>query len=328
VIVDVHAHYVAPRALDEAAREPGRFGVGVETVEGGRRRLTFPGLAATRPMLPRLLELAERRSAMAATGVERQVLAPWMDVVGYSLPPDEGARWSRLLNTGLAETLRAEGGGRFDGAATVPLQDGARAAAELEHAVGVLGLSGVQIGTNVLGVPLGRASLDPLWRAAVATRTPVILHPWHVAGEDRVAPLGLLQLLGYPFDTTLAAASLVLDGVADRFPELTVVLVHAGGFFPYQAGRLQRGHALAARATRAPLDALRWFYYDTITHWTPPLRFLAEIAGADRLVLGTDYPFDVGDPDPVASVRAARLDPAAERAVLGATAAALFRLRA
>lgn len=326
--LDVHAHFVPPRAVEEARRRPDAYGVGVEMLADGRHRLAFPGSGWTRPLLPKLVELAERRRAMAASGVGRQLLAPWMDVVGYALPPDAGRRWSRLLNASLAETLAEEGAGTFAGVATVPLQDPAGAAAELEHAVGALGLSGVQIGTNVLGVPLGAAGLEPFWAAAIATHAAVILHPWHVAGEDRLGAHGLLQLLGYPFDTTLAAASLVLDGVADRFPELSVILVHGGGFFPYQAGRLGRGHHLAGGRGRAPLDALRWFYYDTITHWAPPLRYLAEVAGADRLVLGSDYPFDVGDPDPVASVRGAGLGAPAERAILGDTARALFGLAA
>ena len=205
-VLDVHAHFVPPRAIEEARRRPDAFGVGVETLSDGRARLAFPGSGWTRPMLPKLVELRERRRGMAAGGVGQQLLAPWMDVVGYALAPETGRRWSRLLNTALAEALAEDGSGAFAGVATVPLQDPAAAAAELEHAVGALGLAGVQIGTNVLGAPLGAAGLDPFWAAAVAARTPVILHPWHVAGEDRLGAHGLLQLLGYPFDTTLAAA--------------------------------------------------------------------------------------------------------------------------
>ncbi|HXH83344.1 MAG TPA: amidohydrolase family protein [Candidatus Tectomicrobia bacterium] len=325
--VDVHAHFVAPRALAEASAHPERYGVAVEEVGEGRRRVRFAGAPPTRPLHPKLLDLTERRRMMAAGRLGGQLLAPWMDVVGYALPAEQGRRWSRLLNESLAEAIREDGSGAFAGIATAPLQDGAAAAGELEHAIGRLGLKGVQIGTNVMGAPLSRPELDPFWRAAAAMRAPVILHPWHVPGEERLGAHGFLQLLGYPFDTTLAAASLVLDGVAERFPDLRVVLVHAGGFFPYQAGRLARGHRLEqGSAGRAPLDALRWFYYDTITHWAPPLRFLAEVAGAGRLVLGTDYPFDVGDHDPVASVEAADLGADATRAILQLTARRLFGL--
>ncbi len=325
--LDVHAHFVPPRALAELGAHADRYGVGVETVGEGRVRLLFPRTGYTRPLAPKLLDLAERRRSMSAARLGAQLLAPWMDVVGYALSPEAGRRWSRLLNETLAAALREEGSGAFAGIATVPLQDGKAAAGELEHAMGHLGLRGVQIGTNVMGAPLSRPELDPFWQAAVATRAPVILHPWHVPGEERLTSHAFLQLLGYPLDTTLAAASLVLDGVAERFPDLRVILVHAGGFFPYQAGRLARGHRLEqASAARAPVDALRWFYYDTITHWAPPLRYLAEVAGAGRIVLGTDYPFDVGDPDPVGSVEAAGLGEAAETAILRDTARALFRL--
>lgn len=323
--VDIHAHFVPPRLFEELSRRPGRYGVGMEELDDGRRRVLFPGAGYTRPILPRLLDTAERRTTMRATGVDQQILAPWMDMVGYALPRETGRRWSRLLNESLADALQADGGREFLGVATVPLQDGTLAAAELEHAVGRLGLRGVQIGTNVMGAPLDRPTLDPFWAAAVATRAPVILHPWHVAGEDRLEPHGFLRLLGYPFDTTLAAGALVFGGVADRFPDLRVILVHAGGFFPFQAGRLQRGHLLEGATQRlSPLDALGWFYYDTITHWARPLRYLAEVAGTDRIMLGSDYPFDVGDPDPVATVKSAAFSEPAEVAILGATARALF----
>lgn len=232
--VDVHAHFVPPRVFAELERESARYGVTVEPLADGRKRLGFPRLGLTRPVLPALLDLAERRRTMGGRAIGHQLVAPWMDVVGYSLEPEMGRRWSRLLNESLDEALAAEGSGAFAGAATVPLQDPKGAAEELGHAVGALGLRALQIGTNVLGTPLGQAGLEPLWEAASASRTPVILHPWPTAGKERLGAHGFLQLLGYPFDTTLAAASLVFDGVAGRFPDLSVILVHAGGFFPYR----------------------------------------------------------------------------------------------
>lgn len=322
-VVDVHAHCVPPRVLEELGRHPERYGVAVETLTDGRRRLRFPGAGWTRPLLPRLLDVAARVPGLRQRAISHQLLAPWMDLVGYSLDPETGRRWSRLLNQALAEAVE-EVPGAFAAVATVPLQDPVGAAAELEHAVGVLGLRAVQIGTHVRGTALGRAGLEPFWTAAVATRVVVILHPYAPAGQERYPEHGFLQLLGYPFDTTLAAASLLFDGVIERFPELRVVLVHAGGFFPYQAGRLARGWHLAGRGAPGPLDAVRWFHYDTIAHAAAPLRYLAEVAGADRLLLGTDDPFDVGDPDPVGTVRALGLDGSAERGVLGATAARLL----
>jgi predicted TIM-barrel fold metal-dependent hydrolase len=164
--IDIHAHYIPPRVLDELERRPGSYGVGVERHQS------------------------------------------------------------------LAETLAGpSAGGRFSGVATVPLQDGKRAADELTYAVGRLGLRGAQIGTNVLGAGLDAAGLDPFWETAEALAVPIILHPWAVAGEERMRRHGMIRLVGYPADTTLAAASMVFGGIADRYPGLRVVLVHAGGSF-------------------------------------------------------------------------------------------------
>ncbi len=329
MIIDVHAHHVPRRFLEALEREPALYGVGVDRQADGRIRLLFPGDTYTRPILPGLIDLERRVKEMDAAGVEHQVLASWMDATGYALPPEQGARWSRRFNETLAEALREPGArGRFSGLATVPLQDGRRAAAELEHAVRDLGLRGVQIGTNVLGRNLDVAGLDPFWEAATALRVPVLLHPWHTAGEERMERYNMIRLVGYPADTTLAAGSIIFGGIADRFPGLAVLLVHAGGFYPYQAGRFQRAWTLLPepRASRSAIDHLRWFHYDTITHLPHALRYLADLVGPGRIVLGSDAPFDVGDPAPVASVRSAGLGPDAERQILEANPSRLLGL--
>lgn len=325
--IDVHAHYLPPRVLRELEHDPAPYGVGVERLPDGGVRLLFPGHGYTRPVLPALLDLERRVADLAAAAVGHQVLANWMDAVGYALSPEAGARWSRLYNESLAETLQTStAGGRFSGLATLPLQDGARAAEELAHAVQRLHLRGAQIGTNVLGKGLDAAGLDPLWEAASALGVPIVLHPWHVAGEERMHRHGMIRLVGYPADTTLAAASIVFGGVADRFPALRILLVHAGGFYPYQAGRFQRALDVQAepRPGTAAIDALRWFHYDTITHMPRALSWLVDLVGPDRVLLGSDAPFDVRDPAAVATVRAAGLGGDAERAILHANAVSLF----
>lgn len=327
--IDIHAHHVPPRFLEAVEREPARYGVGLDRGADGRIRLLFPGQTYTRPILPALLDLERRVSELDAAGIRHQVLATWMDAAGYALPAEQGARWSRRFNESLAEALREPvARGRFSGLATVPLQDSARAAAELEHAVRALGLRGAQIGTNVLGRNLDAAGLDPFWEAAAALRVPVVLHPWHVAGEERMERHGMIRLVGYPADTTLAAGAIIFGGIADRFPTLQIVLVHAGGFYPYQAGRLQRAWTLLPepRPGRSALDHLRWFHYDTITHLPQALRYLVDLVGSDRIVLGSDAPFDVGDPTPVRSVESAGLGKVAEQAILETNPARLLGL--
>lgn len=324
--IDVHAHYVPPEFFAAVEREPARYGVGLDRGADGRIRVLFPGAPYTRPLAPALLDLGQRARDLDAAGVRHQVLATWMDVVGYALPPELGARWSRRFNECLAEAVKGSAG-RFSGLATLPVQSPEAAADELAYAVQQLGLRGAQIGTNVLGKNLAEAGLDPLWRAASALKVPIVLHPWHVVGEERMHRHGMVRVVGYPADTTLAAGSLVFGGVADRFPELDIVLVHGGGFYPYQAGRFERQYVLepAPKPQRSAIDRLRWFHYDTITHMPAALRYLVELVGSERVVLGTDAPFDIGDAAPVESVRKAGLGEPAEHAILESNALRLFR---
>jgi aminocarboxymuconate-semialdehyde decarboxylase len=252
-----------------------------------------------------------------------------MDVAGYSLPPAQGAAWSRLQNEALAASLARVAGGHR-GLATVPLQDVASAAAELRVAVRDLGLRGAMVDPNALGRPLGDAAFDPFWKAAADLGAPVVLHPFLLEAVERFGRHYLHNLVGYPFETTLAAASLILGGTLDRFPGLSVVLVHGGGFLPYHIGRFDRAHGTRpeARADDAGLPShyLRRFLYDTLVQRPEALRFLVQLVGHDRVLLGSDHPFWMGDPDPLRVVRAAGLDAATEAAILGENAARLFRL--
>jgi aminocarboxymuconate-semialdehyde decarboxylase len=208
------------------------------------------------------------------------------------------------------------------------MQDPPAAAAELRYAVESLGFRGAMIDTNVQRRPLGDAALDPFWRAAMDLGVPVILHPYVIEPVGRFDRYYLHNLVGYPFETTLAACDLVFGGTLDRMPELAVVLVHGGGFLPYQLGRFDKGHRVRAEARASgagPASAYtRRFYYDSLTHSARSLKFLCETVGADRVLLGSDFPFPLGEREPVGAVRDACLGEAAEAAVLGANAARLF----
>ncbi len=301
MIVDAHAHYLSPRVIEELERDAPAYGCELRTTPDGLPQIVFPGRPPLRPVGRPVRDLSERITRIAQQGVDRQVLSTWMELYCYFLPPEIGARWCRLQNRTLAEDLRAAGG-RFSGMAVVPLQDGKLAAAELES----------------------------LWAAAEALDQPVLIHPYAPQIGFRLARYNLSQAVGNPLDTTIAAGCLIFGGVADRHPALKVILAHGGGFFPYQVGRFQRVYQVSPEArehaSRPPLDYARWFYYDTVLLYAPAVRYLVETVGADRVLLGSDYPFDVGDPDPTAVVRAAGLAPAAEAAVLGGTCCQLFGL--
>ena len=328
MIVDVHTHYVSPRAIETARRDPARHGVRVDEARGAPR-LTLGNGPALRPLLPALHDLAAYVAFMQARGITHALVGPLMDMVGYHLPAAQGRAWNRVLNEALAEDLKQAPPG-LRGLASVPLQDPAAAADELRHAVLRLGFRGAMVDTNVERRPLGDAALDPFWRAAMELGVPVILHPFVLEPAPRFDEFYLHNLVGYPFETTMAASSLIFGGTLDRMPELTVVLVHGGGFLPYQVGRLDRGHT-ARPETRAggagPASGyVRRVYYDTLTHSARSLCFLCDVVGADRLLLGSDFPFGLGDPEPVASLRAAGLGEPSERAALAENAARLFGL--
>lgn len=328
MIVDVHLHFLSPLAIEAARKAPERHGVRVLD-GGGRPRLQVGGEAPTRPLLEPLYTLDRHLAFLDAQGIDAAVFGPLMDVAGYALAPAHGAAWSRTQNEALAASL-AEAGGRHAGLATVPLQAPALAADELRFAVRSLGLRGAMVDPNALGRALGDAAFDPFWKAAAELDVPVILHPFLLEAVERFGRHYLHNLVGYPFETTLAAGSLILGGTLDRFPALQVVLVHGGGLLPYHVGRFDRGHATRpeARADGAALPSgyLRRFYYDTLVQFPPALAYLVTLVGEDRVLLGSDHPFWLGDPEPVRIVRETGLTPAAQSAILGDTAARIFRL--
>jgi aminocarboxymuconate-semialdehyde decarboxylase len=328
MIVDAHIHFLSPRALEAARKAPGRYGVRV-LGDAERPRLSVRDEPPTRPLGEALYTLDRHLAFLDGHGIDCAVFGPLMDAAGYTLPPGQAAAWSRLQNEALAASL-AEAGGRHRGLAAVPLQEPKLAAEELDFAVTSLGLRGAMIDPNALGRSLGDPAFDPFWRAAAELAAPVILHPFRLEAVERFGRHYLHNLVGYPFETTLAAGGLILGGTLDRFPPLEVVLVHGGGFLPYQIGRFDRAHAARpeARADGAarPSGYLRRFHYDTLTQFSPALAYLVTVVGADRVLLGSDHPFWLGDPEPLRIVREAGLPAGARAAILGDNAARLFRL--
>src|SRR5262249_24798440 len=202
----------------------------------------------------------------------------------------------------------------------VPLPQAEDAAAELARAADV-GAVGVMVPANVEGVNLGELKLDAVWAKAEALRLPVILHPIMATPAPRAQKFALAQSVHYTFHTTLGAGSLLFSGMLDRFPRLELMLSHGGGAYPYLAGRLDIMHERMDRqaqgdvAARAPSEYLSSLAYDTIVHSTKSLRFLADLVGIDRLLLGTDYSFPPADLDPLHSLRAAGFERAEVQAI-------------
>ena len=331
--IDVHAHHIPSSVMQRLQQREADCGVEIAASgpEGPQLRLG-QGSAPGRPIIKELLDLADREKKLKEQNLQHQILSTWLDIVGYNLPVEQGGRWSRLLNRCLAEELKQhKPERRFTGIATVPLQSGERAAEELEFAVKECGMLGVTIGTHVNGKNLDDPSLRPFWRMAEKLKTPIIIHPFFPLGVERLGSYFLTHIVGLTAETTLAAASLYCGGVIDQFPDLKIVLCHGGGFFPYQVGRLERGREIRddiKKATRRMArEALGWFYYDTILFDPKILEFLISEAGADHVLLGSDCPFGIGDPDPTRIVSQTGIAGADKEMILSGNALRLFPIK-
>lgn len=266
---------------------------------------------------------------MDAEGVALQVVSPIPVTFSYALPADGAVELSRVQNEWIADLVRRHPT-RFAGLGTVPLQDADVAAAMVTEIVGQLGLPGIEIGSNVAGRPLDSPELDGVFAACADTGALVFVHPWDVLGGDRLRRHGLLYSVGMPAETAVAAATLVLGGVLDRHPGLRVVLAHGGGAFLALLPRIERCTAMLPGVT-APLHQVssyaRRFWYDSLVYDAGTLRALVQTVGADRVMVGTDYPFPIADRPTGAGVVSAGLSPAETEAVLAGTARELFGLR-
>jgi len=300
--IDVHAHCVPADLF--AALEAEGAALGIELTDD--RRAVIAGGKATMPIREDLIDFDARLAAMDEAGIETQVLSSWIDLTAYGLDAKDGERWSRRVNEALAEEAgrRPE---RFLALATAPLQEPELAASELRYATEQLGMVGIEIATRVGDGDLVSAALDPLWAVAEKLGSLVLLHPVDPLPGIDLKRHFLENMVGRPAETTIAAARLMFAGVFDRYPELRVCLVHGGGFLPYQVGRMQRGWeakpgVAATDLATPPMEAVRGLYYDTIVHNPLALRYLIDLVGADRIMLGTDYPFEAGDLDPLATL--------------------------
>jgi aminocarboxymuconate-semialdehyde decarboxylase len=306
--IDIHAHYVPSELVSRLRDSKGEIGVSV--VDGAATpALAFDYGFKVRPFFPKLVEsAAEREAWLDSQKIERQFVATWPDIYGYGLSRDKCVAWHRLLNDTLAAWCQDHP--RFGFIGSVPLPNADDAVAELERIMG-LGAIGLMVPANVENTNIGELALDPLWAKAEALNCPVILHPVLVGPAPRAAKFGLTQSTQYTFDTTLGIGSLVFSGVLDRFPKLTIVLSHGGGAFPYLAGRFDIMHLRMDRAAQgdvaqnAPTSYLSRFGYDSILHSGATLRYLAEVAGIERIMLGTDYSFPPADLTPLSTLKAA-----------------------
>lgn len=327
--IDVHAHYF-PESFFRIIEEAGAaFGARVDRSDAAGPVIDLKG-TRTLPLPSTYWDLDRRRKAMDRAGVDVHALSLTAPMVYFADAP-VGARLARAVNDAMHEAHTAYPD-RYVGCATLPMQDPGAAVAELDRVRGLRGIRAVYLGTNVNQRELSDPAYTPIFERCQAAKLPVLLHPLNVIGAGtRLSRFYLNNFLGNPFDTAIAAAHLVFGGVLDRFPKLEVCLPHAGGALPSLVGRLTHGQKVRPETkgvARKPFEAyLRRFTYDTISHSPALLRALVDTVGADRVMLGSDYCFDMGYTRPVEMVtRQVRLNRADQRRILGATAARLLRL--
>jgi aminocarboxymuconate-semialdehyde decarboxylase len=324
MIIDTHAHVVPASMLDALRRDARLFPSVRLHADGPTPRLAFGGGAPGRPIQPRLSDLADRQDWLKRARVDRQLVGGWTDVYGYELPGAEAADWARFYNEHMAKDAAALPA--LAALATVPLQNGALAAKVLGEALDA-GFKGAMIATQPKGTGgnLDDPDLDPFWELASARRATIFVHPHYLCGDERLAGYDLVNAIGRLSDSTLAVARLLFSGHLTRFSGMTLVLSHGGGALPYALGRLKRNRAIHPEYAD-PAEGFKWLYFDTVLFEPLALRFLCDVAGADKVMLGSDYPFGIGDPEPVTVVDRTALTAAERDAILGGNAARVFHI--
>lgn len=291
-VIDVHNHFYPPAYLD--ALRSGESVVKVTEGADGNPHIHYPGdynvaVAGHR-------DIEHRQGVLERDGVDTQVIT--LTTPGTHVEsPATAARLAALVNDSFAKIID-ERGPRFSALATLPLNDPAASAIELRRAVEELKLPGAMVFSNVNGVALADERYWPLWEAADGLKTVIHIHPTSPVGVEAMTEYWLMPLVGFLFDTTLAAGKIVFSGVAERFPNIRWVLSHLGGAIPYLAERFDRGYE-AFRECRAnirkpPSEYFRRFYYDTVNFDRNALRLAIEFAGVEHILAGSDYPHAIG----------------------------------
>ncbi|MDR5694538.1 MAG: amidohydrolase family protein [Armatimonadota bacterium] len=324
--IDVHSHFFPASFLQLVQEEGPRHGARVEVREVAL--LAMPGHPQVR-LIPPFVDVGARVEAMDAMGIDVQALSLPPPMV-YWAPADLGRELARAFNDGILDVCRRVPG-RFVGLATLPLQDIDASLEEMERSVRDLGMRGIHVGASVNGSYLDDPRFLPMWELAHALDVTVFTHPQINVAREVLDRHHLFNTLGFPMDTTVMAARMIYSGLLERLPKLRIVLAHGGGVLPYLLGRLDHSYSQRRECQEAipepPSRYMRNFYFDTLTHSDAALSFLISVVGPNRIVLGTDAPFDMADRSSVARVRRLGLSQEMESAVLKDTACMLLKMK-
>jgi len=325
--IDMHAHVILPDCLPlvdglmAPEMEPFSYFGGDET--------NAYQVEHVKAIMPKATDPMVRLADMDAMGVDVQALSVAPAGYFYWTDPELGLELARMQNDNIAKIV-ADHPDRFVGLATVPMQDVRAAVEELERCVRDHDFRGVEINTNVVGMDLDDRRFRPFFAKAEELDVPVMLHPNGFTGGERLRKYYLTNVIGNPLDTTVALTRIIHGGVLEEHPELKVVAVHGGGYLPFYSSRMD--HAYDERPegrhhiSRAPSTYLKQVYVDCLVFDAPHLEFLVQQMGASQVVVGTDYPFDMGHYDPLGQIEATSLDEGVRDDVRSRTAARLLKL--
>ncbi len=328
--VDIHCHYLNTEAAARVAdRNPGQHEPSVKFSNALTRETNVKQM---KDRAPKLTSIELRLKDMDRMGIDVQALSPAPNQTYYWTDPGEGAQLARMVNERIAG-IAAQWPERFVGLGTVPLQDADLAVSELTHCVKSLGLRGVEINPNVNGFDLSdpRLSLERFFAKVQELDVIVFMHPLGFTQGERLLDHYFNNVIGNPLETTVAASHLIFDGVIERYPRLKIVLPHAGGYLAHYWARMD--HAWRARPdcrtviSKKPSSYLEKFYFDSITFDRGMLAHLVERFGADHVLLGTDYPYDMGMEHPVQFIgEAGGISSSDKNLIMGGNAARLLKI--
>ncbi|MDH3287448.1 MAG: amidohydrolase [Betaproteobacteria bacterium] len=302
--IDLHNHVIPENVVQAIKREPEKFATRIEE-KGGKRYFDNHGRVAE--LLPEFCDADAKVAWLDRVGLDVAVVSVGPPIYFYGLKPDAGLEAAKLANDGIAQMVERYPD-RLRGMAHLPMQDPHAAIAELERVVKEHRFKGVELATSIEGVPLA----DPKFRKVLKTIEQlgcfVFAHPYQCLAHGGMDAYYLHNFVGFPLDTTLMIAHLMFSGALDDLKTLRILCAHGGGFMPYQIGRFMHGYNVRAEPkahTQAtPEGHFRRFYFDSLTHHPQATRHLIDMAGADRIVIGTDHPFDMGPADPLAAIDA------------------------
>jgi aminocarboxymuconate-semialdehyde decarboxylase len=324
MIIDFHNHYYPPEYLEAVKRGPARVKLDYDADQNPR--LHYPG--DYNILVPGHRDLDYREDVLRQHGVDLQVITFTTPGVHFETP-DTALTMARAVNDAFGREVKRRK--HFSALATLPLNDPAESVREFERAMQDLGLPGAMVFSNVNGTPLASAAFEPLWKKADELNAVIYIHPAHPHHVEAMEDYWLTALVGFLFDTTLAAAHLTFAGVPERYPNIQWVLTHMGGALPYLAERCDRGYEAFAECrqniSKPPTHYFKQFFYDTVNFNPDAIEFAIKFAGADHIMAGSDYPHQVGSiPKMLSSLQSIEVTPAEREKILGGNAKRLLRL--